>query len=99
MKKAEMINKLIDAGLPHRLPKEFDIKKYIKAGVIAKDQLEDGQYYFGLCRNTTIAVWHKAKNVFHHMRFKFGKWFIEDINHPEDDNGFDVFVPFEKIEK
>ncbi len=99
MKYTEMRDKLFNAGLAYPIPKQFNIKLYLEAGVIAKEQLEDGQYYFGLCRNTKIAVWDKPKNVFHHLRLKFGHWFMEDINHIEDDNGFDMFVPFEKIDK
>lgn len=35
--------------------------------------------------------------VFTYKRYKFGDIFDEDINHFEDDDGYDVFVPFEKI--
>ena len=31
--------------------------------------------------------------VFWHLRDKFGNTFAERINHPEDDDGYDVFVP------
>ena len=34
---------------------------------------------------------------FYHMREKFGKIFVETINHPEDDNGFDLFIPLKRI--
>lgn len=33
------------------------------------------------------------KGAFIHMRVKFGSVFTEVINHPEDDDGWDVFVP------
>ena len=33
------------------------------------------------------------------MRSFWGKsWYVENINHLENDNGFDLFIPLEKIE-
>ena len=45
-----------------------------------------------------IAKWSKKDNCFFYIRNKFGKLFLERINHPEDDDGFDLFIPFRKIE-
>jgi hypothetical protein len=66
-------------------------------GMIRKSDLKDGKYYLGHCRNSSIAVWHKDKNCFTYQRSKFGHTFPEDINHPEDDNGFDLFTPYEEL--
>jgi len=55
--------------------------------------LQDGEYYFGTCRNAQVAKWHASEGVFKHWRTKFGSRFVEEINHPEDDDGFDCFVP------
>ena len=60
---------------------------------LPKSELVDGVYYRGRCRNATIAVWDAANNLFWYMRCKFGTYFEEDICHPEDDNGFDLFYP------
>lgn len=62
-------------------------------GMIPKSQLIDGQSYIGCCRNATIAIWHADKNRFTYRRTKFNYVFDEDICHPEDDNGFDLFIP------
>lgn len=58
---------------------------------IAKRHLVVGRYYRGRCRNASVARWDGSK--FHHWRCKFSARFIESINHPEDDNGFDCFTP------
>lgn len=60
---------------------------------IPKDELVVGQTYKGNCRNSETAVWDG--NVFWYDRYKFGSTYREDINHYEDDDGYDVFVPFE----
>jgi hypothetical protein len=62
---------------------------------IPKDQLIEGNWYRGKCRNADKAKWEKGK--FHYLRFKFGETFWEEIEHPEDDRGYDCFFPFEKI--
>lgn len=61
---------------------------------IPKKDLEVGASYLGVCRNAGEAVWNGT--VFTYKRYKFGDIFDEDINHFEDDDGYDVFVPFEK---
>ena len=60
---------------------------------IHKTRMVDGEYYFGHCRNASVARWSEAKGCFEYMRTKFGQRFAEDINHPEDDDGCDLFVP------
>lgn len=64
---------------------------------LPKDKLEVGAFYYGKCRNAGQAQWNGK--VFIYKRTKFGDTFLEEIEHPEDDRGFDVFFPFEKIEK
>ena len=70
-----------------------DPEKYI-----AKADLEHGAYYRGRCRNAKVARWNDEKGMFYHWRDKFGWHFIETIMHPEDDDVFDVFFPFEEID-
>jgi len=66
--------------------------------MIAKKDLKDMVCYSGKCRNAYVAEWHEKENCFIHLRTKFGSTFAEKINHPEDDNGFDTFIPLVEIE-
>lgn len=65
---------------------------------IPKKDLVDEGYYFGVCRNASIARWNADEQKFTYFRIKFGNGFTEDINHYEDDNGFDLFVPYYRID-
>jgi len=62
---------------------------------IPKDQLVVGAIYEGKCRNAHQATWKGDKFVY--TRRKFVETFLEEIEHPEDDRGFDVFFPFRRI--
>jgi hypothetical protein len=90
---------ITDTDVPHiPIPiTPFHIEKLINAGAIAKKDLKDGVKYIGKCRNAHEAVWYADKNVFTYKRHKFGYVFDEDINHFEDDNGYDLFVPIKEI--
>lgn len=66
-------------------------------GMIRKSDLKDGALYKGNCRNTSEAIWNAEKNAFTYQRTKFGSTFPEDIHHPEDDDGCDIFTPYEEI--
>ena len=59
---------------------------------IKKEDLIHGEYYTGNCRNASIARWNKSLNRFIHWRTKFGETFQEEIECPEDQKHFDVFV-------
>lgn len=63
---------------------------------IPKDQLEVGAYYWGTCRNASIARWNGE--VFLYWRTKFGDKFVEEISHSEDEKVWDVFIPAMKVE-
>jgi hypothetical protein len=63
--------------------------------MIPKSDLEIGAYYEGDCRNASVARWNGSHFIY--RRVKFGDAFFEEINHPEDDDGFDLFVPRNKI--
>ena len=67
--------------------------------MIAKADLLHGAYYEGHCRNASIARWNAETNRFVYWRYKFGDTFAEDINHPEDDNGYDLFKPYRKVDQ
>lgn len=85
------------AHLIHRrLPRQFGpdaLAQALADGMIAKDQLVDGAVYLGWCRNAGQARWDAAQQRFVYRRTKFGTSFDETIVHPQDDEGFDIFVP------
>ena len=65
--------------------------------MIAKKDLKSSRYYIGVCRNSHVAKWNSKEECFHYMRTKFSKTFCETIKHPEDDDGWDLFIPYELI--
>lgn len=65
---------------------------------ISKDQLVDGAYYAGECRNAHIARWSAEHGCFFHWRSKFGSRYVEKIKAPEDESNWDVFVAKEKLQ-
>ena len=67
------------------------VPNIIRCGGITKDKLIVGETYIGDCRNASEAVWNGER--FTYMRTKFGTTYPEDINHFQDDDGYDVFVP------
>ena len=94
----QFFQKFWDADLPLSPNRDFDVDDYYKLGVIRKDDLVDGAYYFGVCRNADVAQWDAKRNCFWYMRHKFGHVCSESINHISDDNGYDLFVPFQMID-
>ena len=50
----------------------------------------------GSCRNSSEATWNGT--VFIYERYKFGSYYNDEINHFEDDDGYDLFVPLKIIE-
>ena len=60
---------------------------------ILKAALIDGGLYEGHCRNAKRARWNAAANCFEYERYKGGMTFSETICHPEDDDGYDLFLP------
>lgn len=94
MNHGDMKQKLWAANLRYPVPKQFNKNEYLNAGVISKEYLVDGCYYYGLCRNARVAKWFAKRQCFVYMRAKLGSIFPEDIYHLEDDNGYDIFLPF-----
>lgn len=84
-------------GLPSPVTPEW-CASAAEHGMVKKADLKDGTYYYGTCRNACVARWDAAKGLFTYMRTKFGNVFPETISHPEDDNGFDLFMPVEEIQ-
>ena len=81
--------------LPNPL-EQLHIDKLIECGALPKNKLELGKYYYGKCRNNDVAMWDGKE--FKYQRCKFGHWYTDTINHFEDDNGFDLFVPLKEVE-
>ncbi len=80
--------------IPHvdeKTYKEIIIPNLIRCGAIPKKDLIIGKTYIGECRNASEAVWNG--HTFVYERYKFGDTFDEEINHFEDDDGYDLFVP------
>ncbi len=73
------------------LYQNYVIPNFIRCGAIPKDKLVVGKTYFGSCRNADKAIWLGDK--FEYTRNKFGASYKEKINHFEDDDGYDLFVP------
>ena len=69
----------------------FVQEELIKHGAIPLDKLEVGKTYIGCCRNAGEAVW--MGDHFVYQRYKFGFTFPEKINHFQNDNGYDLFLP------
>ena len=74
--------------------KNIIIPNIIRCGGIPKDKLIVGKTYIGSCRNSSEAVWNGK--AFTYIRHKFGSVYEEEINHFEDDNGYDLFVPIKE---
>lgn len=88
----------MDAAELEQNVKEFAYDMNIDANrcqPIPKNKLVVGQEYIGNCRNAAKAIW--KGEYFVYLRYKFGDEFYEKINHYEDDNGYDAFVPIEVI--
>lgn len=88
---------LRDKKLSPNVPKGSNLQDYYDAGVIRKEDLVDGAYYRGICRNASVVKWDAKNNCFWYVRYKWGSSFKEDINHMADDNGYDLFIPFVKL--
>lgn len=64
---------------------------------VAKKDLQDGVLYWGTCRNSDHAFWDKKKNCFWHFDSRFGH--RDELPHPEDDDGSDLFFPFGVVDE
>lgn len=74
--------------------KSIIVPNLIRCGAIPKNKLKVNSIYIGSCRNASEAVWDGEKFIY--KRTKFGYTYDEDINHFEDDDGCDLFVPIQE---
>lgn len=75
--------------------KTYIIPNIIRCGGIPKKDLIKGCTYIGSCRNAEEAIWNGKEFVY--KRYKFGFVYEDTVNHFEDDNGYDLFVPIQEI--
>ena len=77
-----------------------------QGGMLRKDELEDGEYFWGTCGNGRVAVWSAHHQRFFFRRNKAGHWRTNELPHPADEivvpSGgrtycFDVFCPYIKV--
>ncbi len=68
-----------------------DLHAAYSMGLVPKHELVHGQWYLGACRNAEQARWNAEKQKFEYLRTKFGSTFWDEIEHPEDDRGYDLF--------
>ena len=88
MEQDELERNIREFASEHNVP-------YEQCRAIPKHELRNGLTYQGNCRNASEAIWDVDKFVY--TRYKFGTSYLEEINHYEDDDGYDVFVPIEII--
>ena len=75
----------------------FYVPILLRCGAIPKEWLEVDAEYIGSCRNSDRAIW--KGDHFEYERYKFGHYYTDKINHFQDDDGYDLFVPIKKVEK
>ena len=75
---------------------KYIVPNLIRCGAIPKENLIVGHTYLGDCRNASKAIW-KENGRFEYMRTKFGCTYPEEINHFQDDDGYDLFTPIKDI--
>ena len=75
--------------------KKYVVPNFIRCGAIPKKDLVVGKTYYGNCRNSNTAVWNGIE--FEYIRYKFGTIYTDTINHFEDDDGYDLFVPISEV--
>jgi len=73
------------------------VPNLIRCGAIPKDKLIKGKRYLGSCRNATKALWNGEE--FEYKRYKFGAYYMDSVNHFQDDDGYDLFVPIQEVEE
>ena len=73
---------------------EYVVPALIRCGAIPKNDLIDGQYYYGNYRNANIGKW--IGNRFEIIRTKFGEKMKDHCNHFEDDDNFALFTPIRR---
>lgn len=95
--KALIVYKTFFNGWLNSPTKDDVFKNGVSLGLIPKADLIDGHKYYGRCRHSDTAVWSSEKGRFVYQRTKMFSVFDEEIAHPEDDEGYDIFAPVKDI--
>ena len=97
MRKFEKVDDIPDfPGCKTKEEHQKLVQEYIKAGALPKSKLKVGSWYIGNCRNTNMAQW--TGREFRFIRDKMSGSYIDTLNHFEDDDHYDLFVPFKLVE-
>jgi hypothetical protein len=75
---------------------DFYINRLIDLGAISLSKLEDNTWYYGNYRNSKFGKWDGTNEVFHILRYKWGKSLWDECKHFQHDDGFALFVPLRK---
>ena len=70
----------------------YDDQEY---AIMPLEEMVTGRVYKGSCRNAEYAYW--TGEHFLHIRYKFNMDYIEEIDHAENEEYHDVFLPFEEV--
>lgn len=73
--------------------KPHELEEAYLQGMPKLEDMKDRVVYEGTCRNAHKAMWVSDIGRFIYVREKFGSKFLEDIFHPANDNGYDLFIP------
>jgi hypothetical protein len=76
-----------------------DLTRAYNYGMIKKTSLVDQQWYYGLSRCSSFAQWSKEDDCFYVTTSSMGIQYGEAAKHPEDDNGFALFIPLTEIKE
>ena len=74
---------------------KYCIPALIRCGAIPLNKLKINQVYLGRCRNNRYAKWDGKEFIYY--RTSFNNRYTDTINHFEEDNGYDLFVPIKEV--
>lgn len=80
--------------VPQEIYHEYIVPNIVRCGGIPKSQLKLHTVYIGGSRNITEAEWTGDKFIY--TRHKLSGTYIDEINHFEDDDGYDLFIPIKE---
>lgn len=66
--------------------------------MIARENLKDGRYYIGYCRNSYIGLWDEKASLFRIISYQFSHY-LDTVKYLGDiiDTTEDGFIPIEEI--
>jgi len=76
---------------------EYNKDSGVIEDILDKTELLAGKTYFGYCRNASFAIWSGTNFVYLRDGTVRGTYYTEELPHPADDDGTDVFVPLRNL--